>query len=259
MRGDSFVTRTSDKTDPSAAGSRAGTLWQGILTTLEAEITGGRYASGARLPTEAALARRFGVNRHTVRRALAALSEAGRIHVRRGAGAFVTQPRLDYAIGPRTRFSQNLAAAGRVPERELLRVETVVADATERRHLRLAAGAEVHVAESVSRSDGVPVIYSRMAFPAARVPGLPAALWTERTITAALAACGIADYQRLWTRLVAERPGAMVARLLQMRESGAVLRAESLNVDAEGVPIEFGTAWICSDRMQLVVDRTSFA
>ena len=54
----------------------APTLWQGIHDTLAGEIGGGRYAPGAKLPTEAELAQRFGVNRHTVRRALAALAEA---------------------------------------------------------------------------------------------------------------------------------------------------------------------------------------
>ena len=129
-------------------------LWQNIHDTLAGEIGGGRYAPGAKLPTEAELARRFGVNRHTVRRALAALTEAGRIHVRRGAGAFVTSVRLDYAIGPRTRFSQNLSAAGRTPGRRLLRIETLAADATERRRLRLPAGARVHVTESIRADIG---------------------------------------------------------------------------------------------------------
>ncbi len=193
-----------------------------------------------------------------MRRALAALAEAGRIHVRRGAGAFVTQTRLDYAIGPRTRFSQNLSAAGHSPGRTLLRLETLAADAAERRHLRLPEGAHVHVTESISEADGVPVTYSRMAFPAARLPDLPQILREAPSITAALARCGIADYQRLWTRLTAERPGAMIARHLRMQETSPVLRSESLDADAEGRPLEYGVAWFCSERVQLVVDRSSF-
>jgi len=233
------------------------TLWQHILDILSGEI-GSRYAPGARLPTEAELARRFAVNRHTVRRALAALAEAGRIHVRRGAGAFVTSARLDYAIGPRTRFSQNLTAAGHTPARHLLRIETLAADATERRHLTLPKGARIHVAESVSYANAVPITYSRMTFPAARLPDLPLALREAPSITAALAHCGVADYQRLWTRLTAERPGAMIARHLRMPETNPVLRSESLDADAAGAPIEFGVSWFCSERIQLVVDRSSF-
>ena len=48
-------------------------LWQAIADTLRAEITSGHYPPGDRLPSEAALATRFGVNRHTVRHALAQL------------------------------------------------------------------------------------------------------------------------------------------------------------------------------------------
>ncbi len=238
--------------------SAAPTLWQGIHDTLAGEIGGGRYPPGTKLPTEAELARRFGVNRHTVRRALAALSGAGRIHVRRGAGAFVTSARLDYAIAPRTRFSHNLTAAGHTPGRSLLRIETLAADATERRNLKLPKDARVHVTESISQADGIPITYSRMAFPAARLPGLPRALGEAPSITAALAQCGVADYQRLWTRLTAERPGAMIARHLRMPETSPVLRSESLDIDADGRPVEYGTAWFCSERVQLVVDRTSF-
>ena len=50
-------------------------LWTAIRDTLLKEIAQGHYAPGARLPTEAHLSERFGVNRHTVRRALAQLAE----------------------------------------------------------------------------------------------------------------------------------------------------------------------------------------
>ena len=65
-------------------------LWQAIADTLRAEITLGHYPPGDRLPSEAALATRFGVNRHTVRHALAQLADAGLVHARRGAGVFAT-------------------------------------------------------------------------------------------------------------------------------------------------------------------------
>ena len=70
--------------------SSAGPIWRQIHDTLMDEIEAGTYPAGARLPTEAALARRFQVNRHTVRRAIAVLREAGLVHPRRGAGVFVT-------------------------------------------------------------------------------------------------------------------------------------------------------------------------
>ena len=49
------------------------TIWTEIRNDLETDIRLGRFAAGTKLPTEAELAARFGVNRHTVRRAIASL------------------------------------------------------------------------------------------------------------------------------------------------------------------------------------------
>ena len=151
-------------------------IWRAIADTLTAEIARAHYAPGDRLPTEAELADRFGVNRHTVRHALAALTDQGLIHTRRGSGAFVAARPADYALGRRTRFHQNLAAAGRNPARDITRRETRPADAGEAAALNLQPGDAVHVIEGVSTADGVPMAAFRSVFPAAQLPGLLARL-----------------------------------------------------------------------------------
>jgi GntR family phosphonate transport system transcriptional regulator len=98
-------------------------IWSSIAANLTAEIAAGTYAQGTKLPTEAQLALRFGVNRHTVRRALGALAEAGVVQPRRGAGVFVTSVPTEYPLGRRVRFTQNVLASGRTPSRRLLRSE----------------------------------------------------------------------------------------------------------------------------------------
>ncbi|PKP67182.1 MAG: phosphonate metabolism transcriptional regulator PhnF, partial [Alphaproteobacteria bacterium HGW-Alphaproteobacteria-8] len=120
-------------------------LWRTIADTLSAEIASGCYRPGDKLPTEAALSARFGVNRHTVRHALAALAEAGAIHARRGAGVFVATAPTDYPLGRRVRFHQNVLASGRTPSREILRLETRASDTREAEALALRPGAAVHV------------------------------------------------------------------------------------------------------------------
>ncbi len=236
----------------------AGPIWQRIHATLGEELAGGRYRPGDKLPTEAELAARFAVNRHTVRRALAALAEEGRIHVRRGSGAYVTQGQVDYRIGRKTRFSRNIASVGRQSGRLVLWIDTVIADAREAAALELPEGAAIHVAETIGDADGVPIVFGRSAFPAEALPGLPAALRESRSITAALAAAGVSDYERRWTRMVAERPTPTIARHLQMNESHPVLRAESLNDGPDGQPVEYSRSWFCSDRVQLVIDEETF-
>ncbi|MEQ9240898.1 phosphonate metabolism transcriptional regulator PhnF [Roseovarius indicus] len=228
-------------------------IWKSIHDTLLRDISERRYAPGDKLPTEAALARRFGVNRHTVRRALATLAEDGLVHARRGAGVFVAQSHTDYPIGKRVRFHQNLRAAGHLPGKQLLAMETRAADTTEAELLTLTQGDPVHVYEGLSLSDGQPVALFQSVFPAARFPGLPEALTRLRSVTAALADQGLDDYTRAWTRLNAKLATPTQALHLQLREGAPLLRTISLNIDADGKPVEYGRTWFSGDRVTLTV------
>lgn len=220
---------------------------------MRAEIGAGHYRPGDKLPTEAALAARFGVNRHTVRHALATLAEAGAVHARRGAGVFVTARPTDYRLGRRVRFHQNVLAAGQTPSRRITRVETRPADAEEARALALRAGEGVHVVEGVSLADDQPLAAFRSIFPAARFPTLPGVLREMGSITQALAACGVADYTRAETRLTAQVADPVLALALQVKTGAAVLRSVAVNVDAGGVQVELGTTWFAGDRVTLTV------
>ncbi|WP_438484177.1 FadR/GntR family transcriptional regulator [Streptomyces sp. S186] len=65
---------------------------------LRAQITGGHWPVGSRLPGETTLAKTLGVGRSTVREALRALAGAGMVRPRQGAGVFViaTEPGEDW-------------------------------------------------------------------------------------------------------------------------------------------------------------------
>lgn len=228
-------------------------IWRNIADTLGAEIAGGHYRPGDRLPTEAELSARFGVNRHTVRQALAHLAEAGTVRSRRGAGVFVTSRPTDYPLGRRVRFHQNIAALGRQASRRLTRLETRAADAREAEALALPAGAAVHVVEGVSLADGQPLAVFRSVFDAARFPSLPGELQRHQSITVALTACGLADYTRAWTRITAKLARPTMALALEIREGAPILRSESVNVDGSGRPVEYGRTWFAGDRVSLTM------
>lgn len=247
------MTDATDPGSPPAPPPARHALWHAIAGTIEAEIARGHYAPGDRLPTEAELAARFGVNRHTVRHALADLAARGLTHSRRGAGVFVAARPTDYPLGRRVRFHQNLTAAGQTPGRRLLRRETRPADAREAAELDLPPGAAVHVVEGLSLADGVPLAFFRSVFPAAALPGLLARLDANPSFTAALAAEGVADYTRARTRLTAKAAHPAIALHLKIRDGAPVLRAEAVNLGPDGRPVEFGTTWFAGDRIALTV------
>ena len=228
-------------------------IWKSIARSLAEEIARGHWSMGERLPTEAELSARFGVNRHTVRRSIAALGDEGLVHSRRGAGVFVAGRPTDYPLGRRVRFNQNLRAAGRLPGREVLAIATRSADAEEAEALALAPGAEVHAYEGLSLADRQPIAVFRSVFPAGRFPELPGLLLEEGSITVALARSGVVDYTRASTRLSAVPASATQALHLRIPEGAPLLRSVSINVDAEGRPVEYGHTWFAGDRVTLTL------
>lgn len=228
-------------------------IWSTIAAALTAEIAAGSYGMGDRLPTEAQLAQRFGVNRHTVRHALAALAEAGTVQSRRGAGVFVTTVPTDYPIGRRVRFHQNVLASGRSPSRQVLRIETRAAGAAEAEGLDLPPGSAVHLVEGISLVDGLPMALFHSVFPAEPFPAFPEALTRLHSITAALAEAGVEDYTRASTRLTAELADPVQAGHLRLQPGAPLLHSVTLNIDSSGRPLELGSTWFAGDRVTLTV------
>jgi GntR family phosphonate transport system transcriptional regulator len=228
-------------------------VWTSIARDLTEDLAQARYAPGDKLPTEAQLAARFGVNRHTVRRALGEMAEQGLVHARRGAGVFVAQKPTDYALGQRVRYHENLAAQGRIPGKEVLSLERRAADRAEAKALRLESGDEVLVYDGLSLSDGQPLSVFRSVFPAARFPGLLDRLRSGGSVTEALRGEGVADYRRASTRITAETASATQALHLRLSDGALMLRTVGINVDAEGQPVEYGISWFAGDRVTLTV------
>ncbi len=230
-------------------------VWQAIAGALRTDLAEGRYAPGDKLPTEAALAERFGVNRHTVRHGIAALVDEGLIRTRRGAGAFVAATPTDYPIGRRVRFHANLIAAGRRPEKRVLHLDDRAASAGEAQALQIAAGDRVCAYFGLSLADGQPIAVFESLFPLERLAGIGVALQETSRVTEALNAVGIADYTRASTRLTAVRASATQALHLQLSEGDPLLRSSGVNVDLNGQPVEYGRTWFAGDRVTLTLEN----
>jgi GntR family phosphonate transport system transcriptional regulator len=231
------------------------TLWRQIEQAIEADIVAGRAPSGSRLPTEAELSASFRVNRHTVRRAMEELERRGLVRIEQGRGSFVAEDVIDYRVGPRTRFSEVIARGNREPSGRVLRVAEVPASDAAAAGLRVRKGRPLWLIERLGLADGRPVSYGMHHFSQARFPGLPSAIEASGgSITRALAACGLADYTRRTTRVTARLPTPEEAEHLRQPRNRAVIVAENINVDAEGVPVEFGIGLYPAGRVQLVFD-----
>jgi GntR family phosphonate transport system transcriptional regulator len=229
-------------------------LWRQISGDLEAAIKAGRHGPGERLPTEAAYAARYGVNRHTVRRAMEELESRGVVRVEQGRGSFVAEDVLDYPLGARTRFSEIIRAQNREPAGRILSVREAPAEPRIAELLGLRRGRVVLQVERLSLADGRPVALGLHHFPLARFPRLAEHLREDSSITRALALSGVPDYRRRVTRITARMPTAEEAERLGQSRARPVLVNEALNVDQAGEPVDATLTRYAAGRTQLVVE-----
>ncbi|RED44877.1 phosphonate metabolism transcriptional regulator PhnF [Aestuariispira insulae] len=227
--------------------------WRQIERILKEEITLGDFPSGEKLPTELVLAKRFGVNRHTVRQAIGALADADLVRVEQGRGTFVQEAVLDYNLSQRTRFSQNVSRKQKLPHKRLLEWEETKARGKVARNLQLKEGMPVLRLFSVSEADGIPVCCSESFLPGIRFEGLEEAFRETGSLTEAFKSYGIADYQRKETRITSHLPTARIAELLRQPKTRPILLTENIDIDMNGGVIETGFTSFASDRVQLIV------
>ena len=227
--------------------------WRQIENHLRQDIAGGALKPGQQIATETQLAERFGVNRHTVRRALLSLSDEGLVSIEQGRGTFVRDQVLDYPIGSRTRFSEIIAAQDHEPSGRLVEAEQMAAPSEIARHLKLRKGVRILRLETLNLSDGVPIGIASNWFPARRFPAVIEVFSETGSISAALAHHGVGDYRRAWTSLVARPPSRPDADLLRQAPNRPVLIAESVNVDANDVPVQFSRTRFAGERVQVVL------
>jgi GntR family phosphonate transport system transcriptional regulator len=254
-RNDTTMTSNETGTPGLAVERGAGVaVWRQIEQILSAEITAKSFGEEGRLPSEAELARRFDVNRHTVRRAMLRLAATGLVSVEQGRGTFVQPGAIDYQIGRRTRFTENLRRNNQSSAGVMLSSEKVKADPVTAKALGIRAGTLVYQIETRHDSEDVPLTYARSWFPAMRFTDLPDVLGSAQGVSAALAEFGVTDYTRKWSRIGCILPSSDVARRLQINRQQPVMWVESVDVDEAGVPIKYGITHFAADRVQLLVE-----
>ncbi|MBU4526641.1 MAG: phosphonate metabolism transcriptional regulator PhnF [Desulfomicrobium sp.] len=229
-------------------------LWRQIQDWLEFSIKEGEMPPGSKLPTEQELAGRFGVNRHTVRRALTLLAEKELIRTEQGSGSFVREQVIDYAVGARTRFHENLLRQERKPRGELVSSGVIPATTEVARALELEKGESVIVLETLGEADGVRICLASAHFPQARFPGLDGHFRETGSVTQALRHYGVMDYRRKSTHISSRLPTAREARMLRQAKTRPVLVTESINVDPREWPIEFCETRFASERVHFIIE-----
>jgi GntR family transcriptional regulator, transcriptional repressor for pyruvate dehydrogenase complex len=87
-----------------------------LAARIEAQIDGGEWPTGARLPTEQQLAAAHGVSRTVVREAVHQLKSQGLVRSRQGSGVFVTEPPAHRALAFDPKLLESMGAVVQMVE-----------------------------------------------------------------------------------------------------------------------------------------------
>jgi GntR family phosphonate transport system transcriptional regulator len=230
-------------------------LWRQVADGIERGIAEGRFAAGERLPGETDIAETYGVNRHTVRRALATLAERGLVRAERGSGTYVEAPRLAYPLRSRTRFSEIVGAGGREPRGQLIGASNDIATRELARELGVKTGTSLIRIEALRLADLTPICVSTSWLAAERFPDAGHVFASARSMTKLLAHYGIRDYRRGSTRITAAIADATDAARLELALGHAVLVVDSTDVDTDGRPIVTKRSRFAAERIEFVVEN----
>ena len=231
-------------------------LWRQVADGIERGIADGRFAAGEKLPGEIEIAETYRVNRHTVRRALAALAERGLVRAERGSGTYVEAPRLAYPLRSRTRFSEIVGAGGQEPRGQLIEASDDVATREVARALGLKTGAPLIRIESVRFADRTPICVSTTWLSAERFPEAGRVFANTRSMTKLLAHFGIRDYRRGSSKITAAIADATDAARLDLALGRPVLVVDSTDIDLDGKPLLTKRSRFAAERVEFLVENS---
>ncbi|HEY4836947.1 MAG TPA: phosphonate metabolism transcriptional regulator PhnF [Bradyrhizobium sp.] len=230
-------------------------LWRQVADGIERGIANGSFAAGEKLPGETEIAETYRVNRHTVRRALAALAERGLVRAERGSGTYVEAQKLAYPLRSRTRFSEIVGAGGQEPRGQLIDASQDVATRELARALGLKTGEPLIRIEALRSADRTPICISTTWLSAERFPDAGGVFASVRSMTKLLAHYGVRDYRRASTKITAAIADATDAARLDLALGRPVLVVDATDVDTNGTPLVTKRSRFAAERVEFLVEN----
>lgn len=146
-------------------------LHKRIRADISDKILSGRWPPGYRIPFEHELMAEYGCSRMTVNKALSPLAESGLIQRRRGAGSFVSRPRLHSAVLDIPDIQAEIARRGEPYGYELLSRRIRAASGRDSAEVALAAGGRLLALRCLHRANGRPFALEERLISLQSAPG----------------------------------------------------------------------------------------
>jgi GntR family transcriptional regulator len=218
-----------------------------IRDDLRVRISAGEWRPGARLPSEADLAARYGVARMTIRQALGALASEGIVVRRQGLGTFAAEQPPDrhpsglVALAEES-CTEAMSREGHDVQTSLIKACVDQPPPAAREDLGLGASALAVLVRRLRTMDGCPVVVQSSWLPFARFAGLVAHPLLNGSLYAMVEGYYGVRIVMARQRCTAASADAYNAKLLGLQPGDPVLRTVRTAYDNSNLAVEYSTS-----------------
>lgn len=225
-------------------------IYMQIAHAIESDLKDG-FEAGDLYLSEKTLTEKFGVNRHTVRRAVEELVKQGVLEKRHGFGTFVAEKRLAYSIKGHQRLSQAIAENGSEVTTTLLDKKIIAARGSVAEKLQLKNAEDVVQVDTLRQIDDKPIALISHFFPQAIVKDTFDNYESGSLGTFLAKQCEI-EAKRISSQVNAAMPNAQDSFQLGMNSSQPILKVKTLNINVKtNELVEYSVTRFRGDMMQL--------
>jgi GntR family transcriptional regulator len=227
-----------------------------ISAWLKELIQNGRYRPGEKLPSEVELSEVCGVNRNTLRQAIAELTAMGLLRKEKGTGTFVAAQapvELRHKLERILSFTDLMRDSGVEEQTKILNKRAETANQEIATALFLGPSKTVVVIRRVRAGDGIPLIYEESYLPSDIFDGildmnLSGSMYKIMTqkFKVSLARCK--------QTISAVNLNQNIASILELPKNSAGIFIESLTFDENSIPIELLRSYHRGDKYKLEIE-----
>lgn len=227
-----------------------------IAEFLIENIRSGFYKENQKIPSENDLCRKFCVNRHVVRQAIARITNLGWVTPVQGKGCYVNKLHrpIQYVLSSQTRFSENMENQGLTHWCKLENWEKDLPTEEEATNLQINRDELIYRLEILRYVDDRPISITTSTFPEIEVPHLEDYFEGFHSLYGLLQK----HYQfrpiRSKSIFEASLPLLKDAELLSIPENIPIVQIASIMNHPGGTPVEYSVARVRSDMHKCLVE-----
>jgi GntR family transcriptional regulator len=224
-------------------------LYQSVRDDILERISGGEWAPGVALPSEAQLAKAYGVGISTVRAAVSQLVSADVLVRHQGKGTFITAHDVETDI---YRFFHVVQNDGQrlLPKSHLLSFQKCRADKKTADKLQLPhTSPDVYRIRNLLLVSGQPQVVSDICVPTMLLPGLSKTIIEANQNTlyglyqSRYGVMILKTKEKLWAKI----PPAEISKLLRVPRGEPLLAIDRIGYTFGGLPAEVRQSWVRTD------------